>query len=83
MQFELVPMESSRDDQGQFHLSDVATDAAAWPVAERDEGVLLLLGEVVPAVGDEIVSIVAPDLMRVVNGVGRDGEHGVGREVMA
>lgn len=72
-------------DKRQLHFRHVPPNASSGPVAKRDECCLLLIGQlaVFPALGPEAVGVGAPDGVGVVNGVGRDGEDGVGGEVVA
>ncbi len=79
-----MPPHRSRN-QRQFHLRDIPSDASPRPTAERDKRCFLLVGQLAlfPALGAEAVGVGAPDGFGVVDGVGRDGEGGVGREVMA
>src|SRR5271170_971509 len=81
----LVVPEDSPYNARQFHLGHVPPYAGPGPVAERDEGVLLLLSEAVfvPSVGNELVRIGTPDFLRMMDGIGRDGECGAWWEGVA
>jgi len=69
----------------QLHFRHVPSDTSSGPVAKWDECCFLLIGQlaVFPALGPEAVGVGAPDGLGVVNGVGGDGEGGIGGKVMA
>ena len=52
-------------------------------MTEGDERVLLTGGQVLPPLRLELVRIGAPDLLAVVDAVGRNGKNGAGREVVS
>jgi len=82
LQLELIPPEDRAHDQRQLHLRHIPPHTRPGPVAERDEGVLLLFRHGIPALGPEGVGVRAPDGRGVVDGVRGDGEDGVLREVV-
>lgn len=77
--------EDGGDDALEFHLGDVAADAGARARGEGDEGVLLPGRQalLVPAVGDEVVGVRAPDLLGVVDRVARHADGRAGGDAVA
>lgn len=85
LHLELEQTEDSGADDEEFHLGDIAADARARTSAEGDESGLLARGETsgIPTIGDELVGVRAPDFLRVVDCVGRDGDDVAGLEFVA
>ena len=52
-------------------------------MTEGVKGSTLRIGDVVPTIGAKFIGIGTPDLLRVVDGVGWNGKHTAGWEVMA
>jgi hypothetical protein len=76
IKLEIVPMESSADDQRQLHACEIQPDASPWAVAEGIEthslsGCQVLLQ---PSVWPKLLNIVAPDLRTVVDRIAGYGQ---------
>lgn len=85
LDFEVVETEDSCADDEQLHLGDVAADAGTRAGAEGDEGGLLARGEAggIPAFGNELLCIWAPDLRVTMDRVAWDGDNVAGLEDVA
>ena len=85
LHFKLEEAEDGGGHDEEFHLGDVAADAGAGARAEGDEGGLLAGGQTggVPALGDELLGVGAPDLGGAVDGVAGDGDDVAGVEDVA
>lgn len=81
-QLKLIPPKHRPHYKRQLHLRHVPPHASPRPITKRDERILLLLAHVPPSLGAELVRVGAPDFLAVVDGVGGDGEHGAGGEVV-
>ena len=85
LHFKLEEAEDGGGHDEEFHLGDVAADAGAGARAEGDEGGLLAGGQTggIPALGNELLGVGAPDLGGAVDGVAGDGDDVAGVEDVA
>src|SRR6478735_675196 len=80
-QANIISLNPSSSNKSHLHLSQIPSDTRSRSIAEGDESSLLLIGQVLPTLRLELISVRTPDFSRVVNRISGNAENGTGAKV--
>src|ERR1700712_1324890 len=78
----VVSPKRGSNNERQLHLCNIPSYATSWPIA-RDESIFLPLSQTVPSVWHEVIGIVSPNLLGVVDRVSGNREDGTRLEMLS